>query len=114
MSIAGKWAGVIWGTNNGVVSLDIRVDEQGVAADVLITEQGRRVTGVDLTAEGRKKIADVFPKHTKVAKCYFRALDGREMETLGRLCGKLREGDAVKFIREFHLDDPAENLDWEV
>jgi len=75
-------------------------------------KQGRRVTGLRLTAEGEKKIADVFPKHTKIVKCYLRGLDGREMETLVRLCGKVREGDAVKFLKEFWMDDPSENLDW--
>jgi len=75
-------------------------------------EEGRRVTVLRLTAEGEKKIAHVFPKHTKIVKCYFRGLDGREMETLVRLCGKVREGDAVKFVKEFQMDEPRENLDW--
>ena len=29
-----------------------------------------------------------------------KVLDGRERETLSRMCVKLREGDAVKFVKE--------------
>jgi len=34
------------------------------------------------------------------------------METLARLCGKLREGDAVKFIKEIQMWEGNEDLDW--
>ena len=34
------------------------------------------------------------------------------METLGRLCGKVREGDAVRFIKEIRLWVWNEDLDW--
>jgi hypothetical protein len=32
-----------------------------------------------------------------------KVLDGRQQETLSRLCIKLREGDAVKFLKELML-----------
>ena len=37
-----------------------------------------------------------------------RALDGREQETMSRLCRKLRAGDAAKFLREIRMVDEDE------
>ena len=37
-----------------------------------------------------------------------RALDGREQETMSRLCRKLRAGDAAKFLREIRMMDEDE------
>jgi hypothetical protein len=36
-------------------------------------------------------------------------LDGREQETLSRLLGKLREGDAVEFLREIRMQEAEES-----
>jgi len=33
-----------------------------------------------------------------------RALDAREQDSIGRVCRKLREGDAVKFLQEIRLE----------
>jgi DNA-binding MarR family transcriptional regulator len=54
--------------------------------------EGRRVIMVETTRAGRKLLKVVLPGHAKVVKALMRALDGREQETLGRLCVKLREG----------------------
>jgi hypothetical protein len=35
-----------------------------------------------------------------VVKAEMKVLDGREQETLSRMCVKLREGDAVNFLKE--------------
>jgi hypothetical protein len=35
-------------------------------------------------------------------------LDGRQQETLGELCRKLREGDVVRFISEMEHEDEEE------
>jgi len=61
---------------------------------------GRRVAVVRLTPQGEKFIGAILPKHTKVVKALMRVLDGREQETLTRLCLKLREGDVRKFASE--------------
>jgi DNA-binding MarR family transcriptional regulator len=76
------------------------------------SEHGRAVKWLKLTKEGAKHIAYVFPKHAKVVKSYMKALDGREQETLARLCQKLREGDVLRFVKEMMLGDWPENLDW--
>jgi len=67
--------------------------------------EGIRTTVVGLTKPGKKFIADVLPNHTKVVKALMRALDGREQDTLSRLCRKLRQGDVVKFVREITHED---------
>jgi len=61
---------------------------------------GRRVAVVRLTPQGEKVIAVILPKHAKVVKALMRVLDGREQETLARLCLKLRAGDVRKFASE--------------
>jgi DNA-binding MarR family transcriptional regulator len=67
---------------------------------------GRRMGIVRLTAQGEKLIGNVLPKQAKLVKAWMRALDGREQTTLSQLCGKLREGDVVKFYSEItHLDE---------
>jgi len=62
--------------------------------------RGRQVTAVGLTKAGKKFIGNVIPSHSKVVKALMRALDGREQETMSRLCRKLKEGDVVKFVSE--------------
>ena len=63
---------------------------------------------VRLTEEGEKLIAYVFARHRKVVKAEMRALEGREQETLSRLCRKLKEGDIVKFFKEIRMRDADE------
>jgi DNA-binding MarR family transcriptional regulator len=58
-----------------------------------------------LTAEGKKFVGTVFPKHAKVVKSLMRVLDGREQQTLSRLLQKLREGDIVKYVQEIRMKD---------
>jgi len=72
--------------------------------------RGRRVMQMTLTPEGAKWVLHVFPSHAKVVKALMRALDGREQETLSRLCRKLRKGDAVKFYREMVMQEDWETL----
>lgn len=69
---------------------------------------GRRINLVRLTAEGERLIAYVFPRHRKVVKAEMRALEGREQETLSRLCRKLKEGDIVKFFKEIRMKEADE------
>jgi DNA-binding MarR family transcriptional regulator len=61
-----------------------------------------------LTPRGREWIAWIFPKHAKVVKSHMRAIDGREQQTLSRVCRKLREGDIIKFVREITMVDVEE------
>ena len=66
---------------------------------------GRRVAVVRLTPVGEKVIGVILPKHAKVVKALMRVLDGREQETLARLCLKLRAGDVLKFASEMMHED---------
>jgi len=66
---------------------------------------GRRMSVLGLTAPGKKFIGEVLTRYSKVVKSIMRGIDPREMETLSRICRKLREGDAVKFLREMRMMD---------
>jgi MarR family transcriptional regulator, 2-MHQ and catechol-resistance regulon repressor len=68
------------------------------------TATGRRIVRMRLTPRGREWIAWIFPKHAKVVKSHMRAIDGREQQTLSRVCRKLRGGDIIKFVREITMD----------
>ena len=67
--------------------------------------EGRRMSVVGLRASGKKFIREVLPRHSKLVKSLFRALDSREQMSLSRMCRKLREGDVVKFYREITHED---------
>jgi MarR family transcriptional regulator, 2-MHQ and catechol-resistance regulon repressor len=69
--------------------------------------EGVRIVLVGLTAEGEKLIAMVAPRYAKVVKAELRALEGREQQSLSRLCRKLKEGDPVRFVREMRMKDPG-------
>ena len=70
-----------------------------------IQREGPRVAVVGLTKKGNEFVGNVLPRHVKVVKALMRALNGREQESLSRICEKLREGDAVKFLREMQMMD---------
>lgn len=61
---------------------------------------GRRVAMVSLTKRGKKFIGTVFPRHARVARAFIRALHSREVESLSRICEKLREGHVMRFVNE--------------
>jgi len=77
------------------------------------SKKGRTVVLADLTREGVVKLGQIFPKHVKVVKAEMKALEGREQKLLSRLCRKLKEGDAVKFLQEIRMKDAEEELVWE-
>ncbi|HUJ30516.1 MAG TPA: MarR family transcriptional regulator [Candidatus Acidoferrum sp.] len=70
--------------------------------------RGRQVRVLELTEQGEKFIGYVFPRHAKVVKALMRALEGREQNTLKRLCQKLREGHILKFTSELTHPDRDE------
>jgi DNA-binding MarR family transcriptional regulator len=74
----------------------------------------RPVVFVQLTAEGRELTERVYLKHAKFVKALMRTLDGREQETLGRLCRKLRSGDLRRFCREMVWDRGERDRAFEV
>jgi DNA-binding MarR family transcriptional regulator len=67
--------------------------------------EGKRTSVVGLTASGKKFFREVLPRHSKLVKSLFHALDSREQMSLSRMCRKLREGDIVKFYREIRMQD---------
>jgi DNA-binding MarR family transcriptional regulator len=67
--------------------------------------EGRRLLMVEATRAGRKLLNVVLPGHAKVVKALMRVLDGREQDTLRKLCEKLREEDIVKYIQEMAYED---------
>lgn len=70
--------------------------------------RGRRLTVVGMTAEGKKFLRNVLSIHAKLVKAMMRALDGREQETLFRICRKLRVGNPVRFFAELTHEDEDE------
>jgi len=65
--------------------------------------RGRRFSVLGLTAPGKKFIGEVRKRYSTVMKSIMRGINAREMESLSRICRKLREGDAVKFLRELRM-----------
>jgi MarR family transcriptional regulator, 2-MHQ and catechol-resistance regulon repressor len=73
--------------------------------------EGRRVILVKPTRAGKDWVGEVFIRHAKVVRSYMRALQGRELLTLKRLCDKLREGDLLRFYKEItRVDYKGEEL----
>lgn len=70
-----------------------------------IRRDGPRVSVVGLTKSGKNFAGNVLPRHVKVIKALMRALEGREQESLSKMCRKLREGDVVKFVSEIMHED---------
>lgn len=70
--------------------------------------RGRRLTVVGLTAEGKWFLRYVLSIHAKLVKAIMRALDGREQESLFRICRKLRKGNPVSFLAELTHEDEDE------
>jgi DNA-binding MarR family transcriptional regulator len=68
-------------------------------------QEGWLVHVVGLTAGGKKFIGNVLPRHAKVVKALMRALDAREQDSISRVCRKLHEGDALKFLQEIRMVD---------
>jgi len=65
----------------------------------------RRKLRVHLTPEGRRLIATVFPLYAKMVRAQMCALNYSQQQALSRLCPKLAEGDAVRFVLEITRPD---------
>ncbi len=76
-----------------------------------VDREGPKVSVVGLTKAGKKFIGRVLPRHAKMVKALMRALDGREQESISRVCRKLREGDPVKFFGEIMMMDEEEEAE---
>lgn len=59
----------------------------------------RRVM-IHLTPQGRAMVEGLFPKQARVIRAHMSALSEREQETLRKLCKKLSDGDAQRYIAE--------------
>jgi len=68
--------------------------------------RGQRLTVVGITADGKKFLDGVMSIHAKLVKALMRALEGREQDSIYRLCRKLRQGNPARFFTELtHEDD---------
>ena len=65
----------------------------------------RRKLRVHLTPEGRRLIAKVFPLYSKMVRAQMCALNYSQQQALSRLCQKLVEGDAMRFVLEITRPD---------
>jgi len=66
---------------------------------------GKWAVLVSLSKSGKQFMRNVLPRHSKLVKSLMRVLDGREQDTLSRICRKLIAGDVIKFVREITTED---------
>ncbi len=71
-------------------------------------ESDRRKLRVHLTPEGRRLIATVFPQYVKMVRAQMGALSFSQQGAVSRLCQKLEEGDALRFVLEITRRDWGE------
>jgi len=71
-------------------------------------ESDGRKAIVHLTDEGKNLAGEILPKRAKVLRAKMCVLGKHEQEHLDRLCQKLAQGDAVKFMMEITLEDGVE------
>jgi DNA-binding MarR family transcriptional regulator len=62
--------------------------------------QGLRVSRVGLTAQGERLIGNVLPKQEQIVKSLLWEMNSREMDTLGRICRKMRGSELLPFWGE--------------
>jgi len=77
-------------------------------------EADKRQRMVHLSPQGHAFIAKLMPKQTRVVRAQMAALNGREQNTLRKLCQKLIEGNPTRFIAELTLAEREEETpkDW--
>lgn len=68
---------------------------------------GRKVI-VHLTAKGEQLVRTIVPQRTRVLRAKMCVLGKREQESLERLCRKLAEGDAARFVLEMTMVEVEE------
>jgi MarR family 2-MHQ and catechol resistance regulon transcriptional repressor len=68
-------------------------------------ESDRRKLKAHLTPEGRRLIARVFPLYARMVRAQMCAISYAQQELLSRLCQKLEEGDAARFVVEITRGD---------
>jgi MarR family 2-MHQ and catechol resistance regulon transcriptional repressor len=87
----------------------ISVVTKNLAKVGLLVRRGDEADGrkaiVHLTEVGKGLVGEILPKRAKLLGAKMCVLGKREQENLDRLCQKLAEGDAVKFMNEITLDD---------
>jgi DNA-binding MarR family transcriptional regulator len=70
-----------------------------------LKEGHKRQAMVHLTPQGRALIEGLLPKQAKLIRAQMAALTDREQDTLRKLCRKLSDGDALRFISELTADE---------
>ncbi len=90
------------------VAAAIEILEEDKLVERRPNERNRRETIVQLTAEGKKLAMRIAPRQARLIRAQMTVLDAREQKLLARLCEKLADGDAVKFIRDITLVDENE------
>ncbi|MGH9638888.1 MAG: MarR family winged helix-turn-helix transcriptional regulator [Bryobacteraceae bacterium] len=78
---------------------------------------GPQVGMVSLTEQGERLVGNLLPKQEEIVRSLMGALDGRELESLTRICRKLRRDDMLPFWfevmrqgREFEESGEAEEV----
>lgn len=63
--------------------------------------QGLRVSRVSLTEQGERLIGNVLPRQEQIVKSLLVEMNSREMDSLVRICRKLRGAELLPFWGEF-------------
>ncbi|MGH9740679.1 MAG: MarR family winged helix-turn-helix transcriptional regulator [Candidatus Acidiferrales bacterium] len=66
---------------------------------------GQRVVVASLTPQGEKLIGNVLPRQETIVKSLMHALDSRELDSVIRICRKLRRADALPYWAELMRQD---------
>jgi DNA-binding MarR family transcriptional regulator len=75
---------------------------------------GRRVRTIELTEQGSRLVGIVLPKHEEMLRSLMAEVDSREIETLIRICQKIRREDDLSKMRFGHaLIRASEEFDQE-
>jgi DNA-binding MarR family transcriptional regulator len=93
-------------TDGDVYQVLTRLARRGLVVRRAHDTDGRK-RQVHLTPEGRKLITKVLPMREQVIRARMGVLKKREQQNLARLCQKLAEGDAVKFVLQLTREDAA-------
>ena len=87
----------------------ISVVTRNLAKVGLLVRRGDEADGrkaiIHLTDVGKELVGEILPKRAKLLRAKTCVLGKHEQEHLARLCEKLAQGDAVKFMMEIPMED---------
>jgi MarR family transcriptional regulator, 2-MHQ and catechol-resistance regulon repressor len=100
----GELAGRVMFGDSTISQVTKNLEREGLLVRRDDETDGRKAI-IQLTDAGKNLAGEILPKRAKILRAKVCVLGKHEQEHLARLCGKLAQGDAVKFMMEITLDD---------